>query len=160
MLDIVLIVFGFLLQFVGLAGCLLPWLAGPPFNFLGLILLCLAKGWDTFSPAFLIAMGALTLLTVVLDYVLPMAGAKKYGSTKRGFWGAFFGMVIGIILFPPFGMIIGAFLGAVTGEVTAGKKNTEALKAGWGVFLGVITALILKLLVSGIMTFFFIKEIF
>jgi len=160
MLDIVLIVIGFLLQFVGLAGCLLPWLAGPPFNFLGLILLCLAKGWDTFSPAFLIAMGALTLLTLVLDYVLPMAGAKKFGSTKRGFWGAFFGMVIGVVLFPPFGMIIGAFLGAVTGELTAGKKNAEALKAGWGVFLGVITALILKLLVSGIMTFFFIKEIF
>jgi uncharacterized protein YqgC (DUF456 family) len=160
MLDIVLIVVGFILQFIGLAGCLLPWLAGPPFNFLGLILLCLAKGWDTFSPAFLIAMGALTLLTMVLDYILPMAGAKKYGSTKRGFWGAFFGMVIGIVLFPPFGMIIGAFLGAVTGELTAGKKNAEALKAGWGVFLGVISALILKLLVSGIMTFFFVKAIF
>jgi len=160
MLDTVLIVIGFLFQVVGLAGCVLPWLAGPPFNFLGLILLCLAKGWDTFSPAFLIVMGALTLLTTVLDYVLPMAGAKKYGSTKRGFWGAFFGMVIGVVLFPPFGMIIGAFLGAVAGEISAGKKNAEAMKAGWGVFLGVITALILKLLVSGIMTFFFVKAIF
>jgi len=105
-------------------------------------------------------MGALTLLTMILDYVLPMAGAKKYGSTRRGFWGAFFGMVIGVVLFPPFGMIIGAFLGAVIGELTAGKKQAEAMKAGWGVFLGVITALILKLLVSGIMTFFFIKALF
>ena len=159
MLEIVLIVIGLLLQVVGLAGCVLPWLAGPPFNFLGLILLCLTRGWDTFSPAFLIVMGALTLLTMVLDYVLPVAGARKYGSTKRGFWGAFFGMVIGVVLFPPFGMIIGAFLGAVVGEISAGKKNAEAMKAGWGVFLGVITALILKLLVSGIMTFFFVKAI-
>jgi uncharacterized protein YqgC (DUF456 family) len=152
-----LIIIGLLLQIVGLVGCVLPWLAGPPFNFLGLILLSLAKGWDTFSPTFLIVMGALTVLTMVLDYVLPMAGAKKYGSTRRGFWGAFFGLVIGIILFPPFGMIIGAFLGAVAGEISAGKKSAEAMKAGWGVFLGVITALILKLLVSGIITFFFVK---
>jgi len=160
MLDIVLIVIGSLLQLVGLAGCVLPWLAGPPFNFLGLILLCLARGWDTFSPTFLIMMGALTALTMVLDYVLPMAGAKKFGSTKRGFWGAFIGMVLGVVLFPPFGMIIGAFLGAVAGELSAGKKNAEAMKAGWGVFLGVITALILKLAVSGIMTFFFVKAMF
>ncbi len=160
MLDIVLIVIGALLQFVGLVGCVLPWLAGPPLNFLGLILLCLAKGWDTFSLTFLIIMGALTLLTMVLDYVLPMAGAKKYGSSKRGFWGAFLGMVIGVVVFPPVGMIIGAFLGAVIGELTAGKKQAEAMKAGWGVFLGVITALILKLLVSGIMTFFFVKALF
>jgi uncharacterized protein YqgC (DUF456 family) len=159
MLDTVLIVIGSLLQIVGLAGCVLPWLAGPPLNFLGLIFLCLAKGWDTFSPTLLIVMGALTLLTMILDYVLPMAGAKKYGSSKRGFWGALFGMVIGVVLFPPFGMIIGAFLGAVVGELTAGKKQAEAMKAGWGVFLGVITALILKLLVSGIMTFFFIKAL-
>jgi uncharacterized protein YqgC (DUF456 family) len=160
MLDVVLIVIGFVLQFVGLAGCVLPWLAGPPFNFLGLIVLCLAKGWDTFSPTFLLVMGGLTLLTMVLDYVLPMVGARKYGSSKRGFWGAFFGMIIGVVLFPPFGMIIGAFLGAVAGELLAGKKDSEALRAGWGVFMGVISALILKLLVSGLMTFYFIKALF
>lgn len=159
MLDIVLVVIGSLLQLVGLAGCFLPWLAGPPFNFLGLIFLCLAKGWDTFSPAFLIVMAALTLLTMILDYVLPIAGAKKYGSTKRGFWGAFLGMVIGVLFLPPFGMIIGAFIGAVVGELSAGKKNVEAMRAGWGVFLGVFIALTFKLVVSGIMIFFFVKAL-
>ncbi len=104
-------------------------------------------------------MAALTLLTMILDYVLPIAGARKYGSTKRGFWGAFLGMVIGVLFFPPFGMIIGAFIGAVVGELTAGKKNAEAMRAGWGVFLGVFVALISKLVVSGIMAFFFIKAL-
>jgi hypothetical protein len=159
MLDIVLVVIGSLLQLVGLAGCFLPWLAGPPFNFLGLIFLCLAKGWDTFSPAFLIVMAALTLLTMILDYVLPIAGARKYGSTKRGFWAAFLGMVIGVLFLPPFGMIIGAFIGAVVGELSAGKKNVEAMRAGWGVFLGVFVSVVLKLVVSGIMIFFFVKAL-
>ncbi len=62
MLDIVLIIVGALLQIVGLAGCVLPWSAGPPFNFLGLILLCLAKGWDTFSPSFLFTMARQILI--------------------------------------------------------------------------------------------------
>lgn len=160
MFNVILIIVGLVLQIVGLAGAVLPWLAGAPFNFAGLILLCLAKGWDTFSPTFLIVMGALTLLTMALDYVLPLVGARKFGSTKRGFWGAFFGMFIGVVLFPPFGMIIGAFLGAVAGELLAGKGDSAALRAGWGVFLGVISALILKLLVSGLMTFYFIKALF
>ena len=160
MLDTILIIIAFLLQIIGLAGCFLPWLAGPPFNFAGLLLLSLIKGWDTFSPLFLMVMAVLTLLTMLLDYVLPLAGAKKYGSTKQGFWGAFFGMVIGIFLFPPWGMIIGAFAGAVIGELLGRKDNAGAVRAGWGVFLGIVTALILKLLVSGIMTFFFVKALF
>lgn len=159
MLEFVLIAAGFLLQLVGLAGCILPFLAGPPLNFLGLLLLCLARGWDTFSPRFLVTMGVLTLLTMVLDYVLPLAGAKRYGSTKRGFWGALIGMLVGTAFFPPFGMIAGALLGAVAGEISAGKKEAEALRAGWGAFVGVLSALLLKLVLSGFLTFHFIKAI-
>lgn len=159
MLEVVLVVIGSLLQLVGLAGCFLPWLAGPPFNFIGLIFLCLAKGWDTFSLAFLILMAVLTLLTMILDYALPITGARKYGASKRGFWGAFIGMVLGVLFFPPLGMIIGAFIGAVVGELSAGKKNVEAMRAGWGVFLGVFVSLVFKVVVSGIMTFFFVRAL-
>ncbi len=159
-LETVLIILGALLQIVGLAGCVLPWIAGPPFNLLGLVLLCLAKGWETFSPSFLIIMAALTLLTVVTDYALPLAGAKKFGSSRRGFWGSFVGMFIGVFFFPPFGLVIGAFLGAVLGELSAGKMQSEALKAGWGVFAGVMVSLIFKVIVSGLMTFSFFRALF
>ncbi len=103
MSDTVLIVLGAVLQLAGLAGCILPVMAGPPLNFAGLLLLCLAKGWKIFSPAFLLVMGGLTVLSVVLDYYLPLAGTKKYGSTKRGFWGAFIGMAVGILFSRPSG---------------------------------------------------------
>jgi uncharacterized protein YqgC (DUF456 family) len=156
MSDTILIILGAVLQLAGLAGCILPVLAGPPLNFVGLILLCLAKGWETFSPAFLIVLGVLTGLSVLLDYYLPLAGTKKYGSSKRGFWGAFVGMILGILFFPPLGMILGAFVGAVVGEMTAGKQSAEALRAGWGAFVGVLLAMIFRLILSGIMTFSYI----
>jgi len=159
MLALILIIIASLLQIAGLAGCVLPWLAGPPLNYLGLILLYLARGWQTSSPTSLIILGGLTLLTVILDYVLPVAGAKKFGSSKRGFWGAFLGMIVGAFFFPPFGLIIGAFIGALLGEIFAGKQNQQAIKAGLGVFLGFFLSMIFRLLVSGMITFFFIKAL-
>ena len=157
--ETALVVAAAVLQLAGLVGCVLPALAGPPLNFIGLIVLCLAKGWRTFSPVFLVVMGALTALTMITDYYLPMAGSKRYGSTKRGFWGALIGMIVGTIAFPPFGLVIGAFLGAILGEVTAGKNGSEAMRAGWGAFLGVLAAMVFRLSVSGLMTIALIIKI-
>jgi uncharacterized protein YqgC (DUF456 family) len=154
---IALVILGALFQLVGLIGCVLPWLAGPPFNFVGLILLSIAKGWKPFSPTFLVIMGGLTALTLVLDYAMPLAGARRFGASKRGFWGAFIGMLAGAFAFPPFGLILGAFAGAVVGELSAGKEQSKALRAGWGVFVGMMAAMAVKLIVSGIMTFYFIR---
>jgi uncharacterized protein len=156
---VALIVLGALLQLVGLVGCVLPWLAGPPFNFIGLILLSIAKGWKPFSPTFLLIMGGLTVLTLFLDYAMPLAGARRFGASKRGFWGALIGMLAGAWAFPPFGLILGAFAGAVAGELSAGKDQSGALRAGWGVFVGMMAAMAVKLIVSGIMTFYFIREL-
>ena len=156
---VVLIALGAILQLVGLVGCVLPWLAGPPFNFIGLILLSIAKDGKPFSPKFLIIMGGLTAITLFLDYAMPLAGARRFGASKRGFWGAFIGMLAGAWAFPPFGLILGAFAGAVVGELTAGKDQSKALRAGWGVFVGMMAAMAVKLIVSGIMTFYFVRAL-
>jgi hypothetical protein len=156
---IILIIMGAFLQLVGLIGCVLPWLAGPPFNFVGLLLLSIAKGWKPFGPTFLGIMGGLTVLTMVLDYAMPLAGTRRFGASKRGFLGAFIGMVVGAFVFPPFGLILGAFFGAVAGELSAGKDQSGALRAGWGVFAGMMAAMAVKLVVSGVMTFYFVRAL-
>lgn len=157
---VILIIIGFLLLLVGFIGCVIPGIVGPPFSFLALILLSVAKRWEPFSPTFLLIMAALTIAVTVLDYVVPAAGARKFGASKFGIWGAIIGMFIGLIFVPPLGMIIGAFVGAFVGELMVGKQSLDALKAGWGVFVGVMLGIILKLIASGIMTFYFIKALF
>jgi len=157
---IILIILGVICLIIGIIGCIIPGLAGPPFSFLALILLSIAKRWEPFSPAFLIGMAALTIIVTALDYIVPAAGAKKYGASKFGFWGAVIGMIVGIIYLPPLGMIIGAFIGAFVGELLIGKQSSAALKAGWGVFIGVMFGILLKLIASGVMTFYFIKALF
>lgn len=157
---IILIILGVIFLIIGIIGCIVPGLAGPPFSFLALILLSIAKRWEPFSPTFLITMAAVTIIVTALDYIVPAAGAKKYGASKFGFWGAIIGMIVGIIYLPPLGMIIGAFIGAFVGELVIGKQSSVALKASWGVFIGVMVGILLKLIASGVMTFYFIKALF
>ncbi|MBS3817889.1 DUF456 domain-containing protein [bacterium] len=157
---IVLILLGSILIIVGLLGSVAPGLAGPPFSFLALILLSIAKHGEPFSAQFLVVMGVLTVLALGLDYVLPALGARRYGASKYGFWGAALGMIIGIFFIPPWGMIIGAFLGAVAGELIVQEQTQKALRAGWGVFVGFMLGTLYKLVLSGVMTFYFIKGLF
>ncbi len=159
-LVIVLTILGFLLALIGLAGCILPAIPGPPLSFAALILLSLAKNWEPFSVTFLIIMGTLTLFVTLLDYVVPAAGAKKYGASRAGVWGSIIGLLVGLFLFPPWGMLIGAILGAFAGELIVGKKGKEAFRASWGVVVGTILSGGLKLALSGVILFFYVIEMF
>jgi len=57
-------------------------------------------------------------------------------------------------------IVLGAFAGAVIGELSAGKDQSKALRAGWGVFAGMMAAMAVKLIVSGVMTFYFVRALF
>jgi uncharacterized protein YqgC (DUF456 family) len=99
-------------------------------------------------------------VVTLLDYVAPAVGAKRYGASKLAVWISVIGMLIGLFFFPPWGMIIGAFLGALVGEAVRGRKGKEMLRAGWGVFVGTVVGTGMKLALSGIMLFFYVKEMF
>lgn len=157
MLEIVLIIFGLIVAIVGLVGCVVPAVPGPPLNFVSLLILEIAVE-DAFTLEFYFIWGAITVLTVVLDYVLPLLGAKAYKASAYGIWGSIIGMIVGIIFFPPFGMIIGLLAGAIVGELIAGKKGEEAMKVGIVTFISSLIMILVKLAVSGIMLFFFIER--
>lgn len=157
---IVLIILGLLFALIGLVGCILPVIPGPPLSFFALIILSYAKNWEPFSSTFLIIMAGLTIVVTILDYVVPASGAKKYGASKLGIWGSIIGMLFGLFFFPPWGMLIGAIGGALAGELAAGKEVKKALRAGWGVFVGNMVSIGLKLAFSGVILFFYVKEMF
>ena len=158
--DFVLIGFGFLLSLAGLSGCIVPAIPGTPLNFLALLLLSFAKDWEPFSLTFLVIMAIVAIVVSILDNIIPSWGAKKYGAEKTSVWLALAGTLIGIIFFPPFGIFIGAFVGALIGELLHGKEAARALRAGWGVFVGTFLGIGIKLVASGVMFFYFIKEVF
>ena len=159
-MTIAIIILGLILAVSGLVGCILPIIPGPPLSFIALIMLSYAKNWEPFSATFLIIMAALTILVTLLDYVVPVFGAKRYGASKLGVWCSVIGMFTGVFFFPPWGMLIGAFVGAMAGELLAGKEGKESLRAAWGVFVGNVVSIGLKLALCGAILFFYVKEMF
>ena len=100
-MNVFFIIIGLILAIAGMIGCILPILPGPLLSFCALILLSWIKNWQILSQTFLVVMGVVTVILMLLDYVAPALGAKKYGASKRGLWGSAMGMIIGIFFIPP-----------------------------------------------------------
>jgi len=147
---------GAILMILGILGCILPVIPGPPMSFIGLLVLHFGLG-DQFTDEFLFTWGFLTVVVTVLDYVVPAWGTRKFGGSKKGVWGSILGLIAGLLFFPPMGIIIGPFLGAVAGEMIDGKDFNPALRAGFGSFIGFLAGTMMKLAVSLFMAYHFVR---
>lgn len=156
MSDYILLILGIVLMILGIIGCLVPVLPGPPFSFIGLILLHLSR-FGQFSGTTLITLGAIAVIITILDYIVPVWGTRRFGGSKYGTRGATVGLIIGLFL-GPLGMILGPLFGAFVGEMIFKDDINYAIKAGFGSLLGFLTGIGLKLAASSIMTYYFIKE--
>lgn len=158
-MDTVLIIIGVILIIVGIAGCILPFLPGPPIVYGSLILLQFTQK-QPFSTDFLVIWALVTAAVLLLDYYIPVWGTKKFGGTKGGTWGATIGLLLGIFFFPPWGMIIGPFLGAYVGELANNQDNKKALRSAVGSFIGFLAGTVMKLAISVVMAVYFFRELF
>jgi uncharacterized protein YqgC (DUF456 family) len=160
-MEILLVIAGAILIIIGFLGSALPVLPGPPLAWAGYLLL----KWTNFIndnenyDTALWVMLFFVILVTVLDYVVPVWGTKKWGGSKAGMWGATLGLIVGLFL-GPIGIIIGPFLGAFIGELISGKAQKEALRAGWGSFLGFLLGVGMKLMVCATLLFLFIYQLF
>jgi uncharacterized protein YqgC (DUF456 family) len=157
MSDYILLILGIIFMIIGIIGCLVPVLPGPPLSFLGLILLHMSR-FGQFATSTLIVLGSLAVLVTVLDYIVPVWGTRKFGGSKYGTKGATIGLIIGFFL-GPLGIILGPLIGAFVGEMIFKDDLNYAFKAGFGSLLGFLTSIGLKLAASFVMTFYFVKEL-
>jgi hypothetical protein len=157
-MDTFLIVIGVILLLAGIAGCIVPFLPGPPLAYASLILLQLTSE-KPFDAKFLIIWALITTIVLLADYYIPVWGTKKFGGTKGGVWGATIGLIAGMFLFPPFGIIIGPFIGAFIGEIINNQNMDKAFRSAIGSFIGFVAGTIMKLGVSIIMAYYFVTAI-
>lgn len=159
-MDILLVFIGFLLIITGIIGSFLPALPGPPLSWVGLLLLYLTKSvpmdWTMLGITLFFAIGV-----VVLDYIIPVAGTKRFGGTKAGVWGTTIGLIVALIfpIFGLFGIIFWPFVGALVGELLFKAGHKQALKAAFGSFLGFITGTFLKFVIAVVFLGIFISKV-
>jgi uncharacterized protein YqgC (DUF456 family) len=144
---------------VGLIGTVLPVLPGTTIILAAAIIHRLVLGaeksigWKT-----IVALVLLALLSYVFDFLGSYFGAKYFGATKWGMFGAILGALVGLF-FGLIGLFVGPVIGAIVGEVIAGKRMIDAGRAGWGSLLGNIGAMLAKLIIGLAMISIFLLNV-
>lgn len=158
-MDILLIILGVICLIAGFAGCVAPVLPGPPIAYLALLFLHFTDK-VSFTTGQLLIWLTVVAIVQIIDYFIPLMGVKKFGGTKWGNWGCLLGSIAGVMFFPPWGIILGPFFGAIAGELLGGKDSSYALKAGFGAFIGFLMGTLLKVITCGWFLFVFFKALF
>src|SRR5215468_5153717 len=144
---------------IGLIGTVVPILPGTTIILAAAIIHRLVLGaeksigWKT-----IVVLVLLTLLSYAFDFLGSYFGAKYFGATKWGAFGAILGALIGLF-FGIIGLFIGPVIGAIAGEIIAGKRMIDAGRAGWGSLLGNIGAMVAKLTIALAMITIFLVNV-
>ena len=133
-----------LLVIVGLLGVVLPALPGLPLVFAGMLVAAWAGGFEEIGVFTLVVLGLLTLVSFLVDFWATAHGAKRVGASRKALVGAVLGTFAGLF-FAPIGLFIGPFVGALVGELLHGRELGAAARVGFGTWLGIVLAIVLKL---------------
>jgi len=133
-----------LLVLVGLVGVVLPALPGLPLVFGGMLLAAWAGGFEQIGPVPLVILGLMTAVSFAIDFWATAHGARRVGASRKALVGAVLGTFAGLF-FAPVGLFVGPFLGALVGELMHGRALGQAAKVGFGTWLGIVLAVVLKL---------------
>ncbi|MGY0560793.1 DUF456 domain-containing protein [Luteimonas sp. A277] len=141
-----------ILVLAGLAGAVLPALPGVPLVFAGMLLAAWAEGFTHVGVVTLGVLGALTLLSLVVDLWASAMGARRVGASGKALAGAVIGTIVGLF-FGLIGVFIGPFAGAVIGELAHLRSVDrhgigQAARVGIGTWMGIVIAVGLKLALS------------
>lgn len=146
--EIFLIILSFILAIVGIAGAIYPIIPGAIISFSALLLFYFATG-DKISVTTLVIWGVIVSVASLLDAIIPPLITKRMGGSKRAVTGSLVGTIIGSFFFPPFGMLLGSFMGALIGQWQESRSfNDKSFRVAMGSFLGFILGTGLKLMVS------------
>jgi len=161
-MEIIVLLISLLLIFAGIIGIIAPILPSTILVFGGIFLYAIVTNFTIISTKTIIIFAILTILSLITDYLSTIWGAKKFGASKAGIYGALIGTILGFFLIAITGflsIIIFPFLGAVLGELIIGKTRREALSAGLGTLIGFIFGTVFKIVISFAMTGYFIYNL-
>lgn len=159
MADVCFIVLGSLCLLVGFAGCVVPAIPGPLVAYLALFAALGCGDHTRPGVAELVVTGLLTALVTAFDVIVPAIGAKRFSCTRAGTIGCMIGTVVGIFYAAGGGIVLGPFLGALAGELIAGRPFKAALKGAFGALLGFLAGVTMKLLCCVVLAVWFLVAV-
>ncbi len=143
-IEVLWLVLAVALVCIGIAGSVLPALPGVPLVFAGLLVAAWAGDFERVGWVTLVVLGLLTVASFAIDLAATAMGAKRVGATKLAVAGAALGALAGLFLGLP-GLVLGPFVGAVTGELLSHGQVQQATRAGLATWMGLLFGTLAKL---------------
>ncbi len=152
-LIVIAIIAAVIISVIGLIGAIVPAVPGPPLNYVALLI---AKyiAPEEVSWTLLAVTGVIMLFVSLIDYFAPGWFTKWGGGSKRAVTGSVIGTLVGLFLFPPYGLVLGPFVGAFLGELSANAPMGKALKIAFYSFAAFILTTGIKLITSAVLFYY------
>lgn len=147
------------LMIIGVIGTFVPFLPGSPLIFAGTLIYGIYDQFQHLTVTATLVIFTMMIISLLVDYFSGVIGAKSFGASKYGNWGALVGGITGLFWLP-LGLILGPLIGAVVGELYYKKDLSIALRSGIGTLAGILGGAILKLIISIAMVVTFIWQVF
>ena len=148
-MSISILVIVFFLLTISLIGIFIPFIPGLLLAWIGFLVYIISADLFMTNITMFVLITFFTLFASFSDTLFSLMGAKMYNSSKYGILGGVAGLVVGLLVFPPFGLVVGPFVGIYLGEIVGGKDAVSASHSLWGAFVGFLISIGLKLIVWG-----------
>ncbi|AMG61335.1 DUF456 domain-containing protein [Staphylococcus lugdunensis] len=152
-----LIIFAFILAFVGLIKPVIPSVL---MLWVGFLIYQFAFNNGELSWIFYVSMIVLTVLMFISDFAMNKYFVNKYGGSKISEYVALIGVLVGCFVFPPFGIIIIPFVAVFAVELMQDFDVNKAFKASLGSIVAFLTSNIAKAIIMFIMIVCFFIDVF
>ncbi len=115
----------------------------------------LFDGFVHISLTGLAILAGIVLLSMLVDTLSGIVGAKYGGASKKSIIYGFVGIIVGTVLFFPLGGLLGLFGGVLIAEFMAHRNQNLALKAATGSLIGTFVGMVINciLAISFLVTF-------
>lgn len=159
LIDLIFIFTGAVLIILGLALSVNSFSFGPLISFGGVVLLHFSS-IANFSISFLLIWAVIVFIIQFFQKILMNKIIYKYRGTVYGQRIASYGLILGVFVFFPFGLIVFPFIFALIAELIEGYSLKKSLKLSFGSFIGFVDGRGMKLIVSLLLGIYFFSEVY
>lgn len=145
---------------IGLIGCIVPLLPGPPIVWLGMVYYAWQTDWTKVGPFSLAILLVLALVGSSANTWMSWLGARKGGASGWATVASIAGGLIGLVFFSLPGLIIGSVASIAAVEYYRHGDWNKVFKASSGYVVGYLLAMLVEIAVCLLMIGIFVAVIY
>lgn len=148
-----IVIVQFVLSFIGLVFPIIP---SSIALWLGFVIYHFFINQSELTLTFWLMMIVLTAILIISDFIASRYFVNRFGGSKKGEYAAMVGLVFGVFILPPVGIIIVPFLTVMLIELAEQRSFKEAFYSSIGSLIGFLSGMAIKVIIQLLMVGIFI----